>query len=668
MRRSHACAHTHLSGGIAKEMVLGVAIGSTLFALGLSTRAPTVRVALLPSRAAPASMNILEAATDGDISAVLELGALAVAGVAGSASAYSLVQRDSLADEGAVAPSPPPTGPRKMAVEVDLGLEGEPKGVSRLLFKPLLERSELVLLELRTPLGLLIEERADHGGSIACKGALPGYSSFGKVEEDDLLRAVTGYAMVAGDAPMWQQVTSGTPVGDVALKRCIFRTDGATTYGDVRSAISSHRPGDGGNGVVTLIIERALNSSTPDAPPAERPRLEPLQDVIARDLAAPRAPPSKDAQLPNSERAKRWLMRGTTLAAVAATRRTSIVRCCAEDELPPAAVAEDEDELAWRDAEDWALADGAPAFTVGRGPQTCTFWTALIAATPELAARSPAACESRWRVLAAAKGKAAKGKAAKGTAGTAVGPQPPVLSDWQRLADGRYAGRLSGETGFIWLTVALEGRLDSDPRTDVPGYIEAVGGRIYELGTPSPTATAPTLPQPTAAAALTAPAVPAGASGLANVGGGEMSSLRKDLTTAAAAAVLAGGVGFGVGVANAPPPPPPPPPPINRIFIAPSSGMRTAVPGTAQGGQEAMYPPVSGGRPKAPLTVEEQRQRQELRVERDKARLGMMQQRLKEDEQALTEFTRVQAERGADSAAVKLVAPVFPPDTGPRAP
>ena len=36
-------------------------------------------------------------------------------------------------------------------------------------------------------------------------GALPGYSAFEKVEQGDLLRAVTAYAAVAGDAPMWQQ-------------------------------------------------------------------------------------------------------------------------------------------------------------------------------------------------------------------------------------------------------------------------------------------------------------------------------------------------------------------------------------------------------------------------------------------------------------------------------
>ena len=47
-----------------------------------------------------------------------------------------------------------------------------------------------------------------------------------------------------------------------------------------------HRKEDGGNGMVTLVLERAVNASTPvnttrDSSP---PRLEPLADVIARDL------------------------------------------------------------------------------------------------------------------------------------------------------------------------------------------------------------------------------------------------------------------------------------------------------------------------------------------------------------------------------------------------
>ena len=84
--------------------------------------------------------------------------------------------------------------------------------------------------------------------------------------------------------------------------------------------------------------------------------------------------------------------------------------------------------------------------------------------------------------------------------------------------------------------------------------------------------------------------------------------------------------------------------------------------------ESPVYPPVSGRDSSATLTVEEQRQRQELRVERDKKRLLMMEQKLKEDEQALTEYSRIVSERGASAEAVRLVAPVFPPETGPKSP
>ena len=64
----------------------------------------------------------------------------------------------------------------------------------------------------------------------------------------------------------------------------------------------------------------------------------------------------------------------------------------------------------------------------------------------------------------------------------------------------------------------------------------------------------------------------------------------------------------------------------------------------------------------APLTIKEQRERAELRVERDKARLVMMQQRMKEDEQRLAEYQRVEAQRGSSADAVRLV---FPDQFGP---
>ena len=69
----------------------------------------------------------------------------------------------------------------------------------------------------------------------------------------------------------------------------------------------------------------------------------------------------------------------------------------------------------WSTDEDWALQDSAPAFTVGRGNERATFWTALVASTPDLAKRSAAECEKRLREL--------KEKAE-------VGSAPLVLDEW----------------------------------------------------------------------------------------------------------------------------------------------------------------------------------------------------------------------------------------------
>ena len=187
-------------------------------------RRPSVAAA---SRAAsrastPVTMSmgdLLIDAGDGDISAALEAAGLAIAGLGSVGFAWSLVERDK--DDEVDTLSVAPGEVQKVTVDVDLGANGEPKGDQRLFFKPLLMRSEFVLLELRVPLGLLIEEQqvasggpASAGsagggeGTIQVTGALPGYSAFNQVEVGDLLRAVTAYAAVAGDAPMWQQVTS----------------------------------------------------------------------------------------------------------------------------------------------------------------------------------------------------------------------------------------------------------------------------------------------------------------------------------------------------------------------------------------------------------------------------------------------------------------------------
>ena len=182
--------------------------------------------------------------------------------------------------------------------------------MQRLTFVPKMDRSDFILLDLQVPLGMLIEETDE--GDIMVDGAMPGYSSAGGYDEPDLVqpgdivRAVTAYREILAGAPMWQQLASYTPVGKVEMRRLIFRTEGAT-FADVRDAIASHREEDGGNGMVTLVLERPVNASTPlnttrDNSP---PKLEPLADVIKRDLKKKRVEDDLTKQVEGMSAAER---------------------------------------------------------------------------------------------------------------------------------------------------------------------------------------------------------------------------------------------------------------------------------------------------------------------------------------------------------------------------
>ena len=286
----------------------------------------------------------------------------------------------------------------------------------------------------------------------------------------------------------------------------------------------------------------------------------------------------------------------------------------------------------WCDAEDWALLDSTPSFTVGRDKHVVTFWQAMAASTPELSVRSAAECERRWTELTSC----------GATASIAVGQQPAVLEEWSRLPDGRVSGRLSGEASAVWLTVAMEGRLASDPR-DGPGYIEAIGGRIYELARPSVASSA----------ALAPPSAPDGVSAASALAASLGGALTMRLPYAAVGVLLAGAIGFGAGTSVAPPPPPlpPPPPQITKVVIA----------------QQAPPSSTRAAPAKTPLTIREQRERAALRVDSDKARLQVLQQRIKEDEQVLSEYRRVERQQGGDADAVRLDSRlIFPDQLGPK--
>ena len=163
-----------------------------------------------------------------------------------------------------------------IAIEIDLGPEGEPVGKTTVKITPKLQNSEMIQMDLGLPLGLLISVQEDGGGSVAgmwyqktrgvVDDALPGYSAHGAVRKGDLLRAVTGYRSVVLNPEGFQafkQVASGTPVGagnpqNVKLRRIIYKCDSAT-YDNVREAISSHNEG---NRIATLVIERSLDSGS----------------------------------------------------------------------------------------------------------------------------------------------------------------------------------------------------------------------------------------------------------------------------------------------------------------------------------------------------------------------------------------------------------------------
>lgn len=300
------------------------------------------------------------------------------------------------------------------------------------------------------------------------------------------------------------------------------------------------------------------------------------------------------------------------------------------------------DADAWQNVEDWALLDGVLAFTVGRDDQVATFWSALASSTPQLAARGAAACEQRWASIAPS-------EAPK------VGRQPEVLENWSRLADGRISGRLAGQPSTVWLTVVMEGRLEGDPR-ERAGYVEALGGRIYELGEPA----TPDAAAFTAVTSAVAPRADAPSSTIAQQSSAITDALSMRLPYAAAGVLLAGAIGFVAGTGMAPPPPPPVQK-VTRVFIAPgasvpkSAGLPESQAGSSGGQQQQQQAKAQIA--KAPLTIKEQRERAALRVDRDKAKLQMIQQRIREDEQSLTEIERVEAQRGGDSEAVKLIFP-----------
>ena len=128
--------------------------------------------------------------------------------------------------------------------------------------------------------------------------------------------------------------------------------------------------------------------------------------------------------------------------------------CCSALGLSPSK----EQSSAWQTKEEWALLDDMPAYTVGTGKHTVTFWSSLAAANPVLIKRSPEELQSH----------------AARIADGAVWREPKVLCSAARRSDGTWMGKVDGHNRV--LNVASEGHLASGD-----GFVESLTGEIFQL-------------------------------------------------------------------------------------------------------------------------------------------------------------------------------------------
>lgn len=146
----------------------------------------------------------------------------------------------------------------------------------------------------------------------------------------------------------------------------------------------------------------------------------------------------------------------------------------------------DDDDDEWTLEEDWALIDRVSMFTVGEtNEMKRTFWAQLLVSTPELSSKSNEIelCKRYDKLCRQYLEKEDKVLAT-------AGKSPPVLEDWYiegQKSDGRMVGVLDGRT--VWFSSNMMGRIDGNSYIDNPylpgGFVEASGGRIYELGRPN---------------------------------------------------------------------------------------------------------------------------------------------------------------------------------------
>jgi hypothetical protein len=137
------------------------------------------------------------------------------------------------------------------------------------IFRPLLDDgpSELFVLRMKMPLGVLIEETAPV--RFEAIEIVPEGGAYGRVQPGDVLRATTCVRM-AMSYPAWQVMLGGVgrPTAqkkllELSLPPTASRMDGApaVTFEEMMGAIQSNSEASpGGNGQVILLVERRTRS------------------------------------------------------------------------------------------------------------------------------------------------------------------------------------------------------------------------------------------------------------------------------------------------------------------------------------------------------------------------------------------------------------------------
>ena len=321
----------------------------------------------------------------------------------------------------------------------------------------------------------------------------------------------------------------------------------------------------------------------------------------------------------------------------------------------------------WDLREDWALQDSVPNYTVGT--EAATFWTQLRHSTPELAKRSEAALEERYKEWYSSE---------EDSMLVECGPSPVLLSDWRvstgatlpsaslkkksitttmmsgSLPNGsqiwfplKCAGTL-GDDSMMSNTQILENPITQDTLDDcfisasltmhMSGYAESTGGVVYELGAPRCETHKIHGPRDGLDASMGITSIPDTASHSeidSDDIGGHLGRLHKHLVSEASknvgtisAIVVASTMSacLTLGFAN------------SHVAVSPSVTQNRQGDVVEAKADERIYFSKTAEGPE--LTISEKRARAELKVGRDKRNMVVMQDYLQKDEANLEELRK----------------------------